>query len=48
LSAGTPIGKAKIVVDGATIATHDLFPAEDVPAGGWFRRLSDSVRLWFN
>jgi D-alanyl-D-alanine carboxypeptidase (penicillin-binding protein 5/6) len=48
LSAGTPIGKANIVVDGATIATHDLFPAEDVPAGGWFRRLSDSVRLWFN
>jgi D-alanyl-D-alanine carboxypeptidase (penicillin-binding protein 5/6) len=48
LSAQTPIGKASIVVDGATIATHDLYPAADVPAGGWFRRATDTVRLWFN
>ncbi len=48
LSTGTPIGKASIVVDGATIATHDLYPAADVPAGGFFRRMVDTVRLWFN
>jgi D-alanyl-D-alanine carboxypeptidase (penicillin-binding protein 5/6) len=48
LSAQTPIGKASIVVDGATIATHDLYPAADVPAGGFFRRTIDTVRLWFN
>lgn len=48
LSAATPLGKAKIVVDGATIATHDLYPAEDVPAGGFFRRSIDTVRLWLN
>lgn len=48
LAAATPLGKAKIVVDGATIATHDLYPAEDVPAGGFFRRSIDTVRLWFN
>jgi D-alanyl-D-alanine carboxypeptidase (penicillin-binding protein 5/6) len=48
LSAGTPLGKAKIVVDGATIAAHDLYPAEDVPAGGIFRRATDTVRLWFD
>lgn len=48
LSAGTPVGKVGIVVDGATIATHDLYPAADVPAGGFFRRAVDSVRLWFN
>jgi D-alanyl-D-alanine carboxypeptidase (penicillin-binding protein 5/6) len=48
LSAQAPIGKARIVVDGATIATHDLFPAADVPAGGWFRRAGDTVRLWFD
>jgi len=47
LSAVTPIGKASIVVDGATIATHDLYPAADVPAGGLFRRAVDTVRLWF-
>jgi len=48
LAAATPLGKAKIVVDGATIATHDLYPATDVPAGGFFRRSIDTVRLWFN
>jgi D-alanyl-D-alanine carboxypeptidase (penicillin-binding protein 5/6) len=48
LSTQTPIGKASIVVDGATIATHDLYPAADVPAGGFFRRTIDTVRLWFN
>jgi D-alanyl-D-alanine carboxypeptidase (penicillin-binding protein 5/6) len=48
LSTQTPIGKTSIIVDGATIATHDLYPAADVPAGGWFRRVTDTVRLWFN
>jgi D-alanyl-D-alanine carboxypeptidase (penicillin-binding protein 5/6) len=48
LSTQAPIGKASIVVDGATIATHDLYPAADVPAGGLFRRAVDTVRLWFN
>jgi len=48
LAADTPIGKVRIVVDGATIATHDLYPAADVPAGGLFRRAIDTVRLWFN
>ena len=48
LSTQAPIGKASIVVDGATIATHDLYPAADVPAGGFFRRTVDTVRLWFN
>jgi D-alanyl-D-alanine carboxypeptidase (penicillin-binding protein 5/6) len=48
LSANTPVGKVRIVVDGATIATHDLYPAADVPAGGFLRRAIDSVRLLFN
>ena len=48
LSTQSPIGKASIVVDGATIATHDLYPAAAVPAGGFFRRTVDTVRLWFN
>jgi len=47
LSASTAIGKVKVVVDGATVATYDLYPAQDVPAGGFFRRAIDSVRLWF-
>jgi len=48
LSTATAVGKVKIVVDGATIATYELFPARNVPAGGFFRRSIDTVRLWFN
>jgi len=48
LTTDQPIGKASIVVDGATIATHDLYPSEAVPAGGFFRRATDTVRLWFH
>jgi D-alanyl-D-alanine carboxypeptidase (penicillin-binding protein 5/6) len=48
LAANQPIGKAKIVVDGATIATHELYPAADVPQAGFFGRAWDSLRLLFN
>ena len=47
LSAGTALGKARIVVDGSTIAAHDLYAVQDVPRGGIFRRMIDSVKLWF-
>ena len=42
------VGKAKVVVDGATIATYDLYPAADVPPAGFFGRAWDSLRLLFN
>ena len=48
LAAGTTVGKASIVVDGQPVATYDLYPAQDVAAGGFFRRAIDTVRLWFN
>jgi D-alanyl-D-alanine carboxypeptidase (penicillin-binding protein 5/6) len=48
LSAQKPVGKVKIVVADATVADYDLYPAKDVPVGGFFRRAIDSVRLWFN
>jgi D-alanyl-D-alanine carboxypeptidase (penicillin-binding protein 5/6) len=48
LSANTAIGKTSIVVDGAPIAAHDLFPAQDVAAAGFFGRGWDSMRLWFH
>lgn len=43
-----PVGKAKIVIDGKVVATHDIYPTQMVPAGGFFRRAWDTVRLWFN
>jgi D-alanyl-D-alanine carboxypeptidase (penicillin-binding protein 5/6) len=48
LSAKVAVGKVKVVADGATVATYDLYPAQDVASGGFFRRAFDSVRLWFN
>jgi D-alanyl-D-alanine carboxypeptidase (penicillin-binding protein 5/6) len=48
LSAATALGKTRIVVDGATIAAHDLFPIHDVASGGFFRRSIDSMKLWFH
>ena len=47
LSAATAVGKVKVIVDGANVATYDLYPTADVPAGGFFRRLIDNIRLWF-
>jgi len=48
LAADTPVGKTKIVVDGAPVATYDLYPAADVARGGIFRRAWDSLRLLFD
>ena len=48
LAKNKPVGKAKVVVDGQTIATYDLFPAADVPEAGFFGRAWDSLRLMFH
>jgi D-alanyl-D-alanine carboxypeptidase (penicillin-binding protein 5/6) len=48
LTRSEPRGKARIVVDGATIASHDLYPVADVPKGGVFRRMIDSIKLLFH
>ena len=48
LATGKAIGKATVLIDGKPVATYDLYPAQDVPEGGFFRRAIDTVRLWFN
>ncbi len=48
LAKNKSIGKAKVVVDGQTIATYDLYPTADVPAAGFFGRAWDSLRLIFH
>jgi D-alanyl-D-alanine carboxypeptidase (penicillin-binding protein 5/6) len=48
LAQNKPLGKAKVVVDGQTIATYELFPTADVPAAGFFGRAWDSLRLLFH
>jgi D-alanyl-D-alanine carboxypeptidase (penicillin-binding protein 5/6) len=48
LAANTSVGKTKVLVDGAPIAQHDLYPAQDVAAAGIFGRAWDTMRLWFH
>jgi D-alanyl-D-alanine carboxypeptidase (penicillin-binding protein 5/6) len=48
LAKNKSVGKAKVVVDGQTIATYDLYPTTDVPAAGFFGRAWDSLRLLFH
>jgi hypothetical protein len=41
------VGRLSITAGGAAVAAAPLHPLVDVAAGGWWRRLIDSVRLWF-
>jgi D-alanyl-D-alanine carboxypeptidase (penicillin-binding protein 5/6) len=43
----TPVGELQIVVDNKPVKSVPLFPLADVPAGGIWSRLSDTVVLWF-
>ena len=48
LAAARPLGKTRIVVDGAPIAAHDLYPAQDVARGRHLPPRLDTMRLWFH
>jgi D-alanyl-D-alanine carboxypeptidase (penicillin-binding protein 5/6) len=41
------VGQLHIVAGTQTIATLPLHPLANVEAGGWWRRLIDTIRLWF-
>jgi D-alanyl-D-alanine carboxypeptidase (penicillin-binding protein 5/6) len=41
------IGNLRVFAGGQTLATLPLHPLKEVPAGGWWRRLIDTIRLWF-
>ncbi len=47
LSKGQVIGTVAISKDGQAISTQPLVVLADVPAGGFFKRLFDTIRLWF-
>ena len=44
---GDPLGKLTISLDGATLAQAPLVALEDVPEGGFFTRIKDSIMLLF-
>ena len=47
LSTETDVGTLRVISGGQTVATLPLHPLKPVPAGGWWRRLIDTIRLWF-
>ena len=47
VGANDNIGQLRVFAAGATIATVPVHPLHAVPSGGWWRRLVDTMRLWF-
>jgi D-alanyl-D-alanine carboxypeptidase (penicillin-binding protein 5/6) len=47
LSTEADVGTLRVFSGGQTVATLPLHPLKPVAAGGWWRRLIDTIRLWF-
>jgi D-alanyl-D-alanine carboxypeptidase (penicillin-binding protein 5/6) len=47
LSTSTEVGQLQVVVNGKPITSVPLYPIANVPEGGMWSRLSDTVLLWF-
>lgn len=47
LTRGQQLGTATVTLDGKTLKTVPLVAMSDVPLGGFFHRLIDTIRLWF-
>jgi D-alanyl-D-alanine carboxypeptidase (penicillin-binding protein 5/6) len=47
LAADAALGNVRVFVAGRTLTTVPLHPLKSVAAGGWWRRLIDTIRLWF-
>jgi D-alanyl-D-alanine carboxypeptidase (penicillin-binding protein 5/6) len=47
LNMDSNVGTLRVLSGGQTVATLPLHPLKPVPAGGWWRRLIDTIRLWF-
>jgi serine-type D-Ala-D-Ala carboxypeptidase (penicillin-binding protein 5/6) len=41
------VGQVRVFIGNQTLATLPLHPLNNVAAGGWWRRLIDTIRLWF-
>lgn len=47
LSTNVAVGELQIVVSGKPVKSVPLYPLANIPEGGFWSRLSDSVRLWY-
>jgi len=48
LALDATVGTLRVVAGSETLATLPLHPLKADPAGGWWRRLIDTIRLWFH
>lgn len=44
---GDELGTLRVTLDGEVLAESALVALQAVPRGGWWTRMSDSVKLWF-
>ena len=44
---GQRLGTVTVALDGEAVAERPLVALGEVPRGGLWRRMSDSVKLWF-
>src|SRR5580704_17926225 len=47
LSLDANVGQLRVFAENQTLATLPVHPLKSVAAGGWWRRLIDTIRLWF-
>ncbi len=47
LTTGSDVGQLRVLAGGQTLVTLPVRPLQEVAAGGWWRRLIDTIRLWF-
>jgi D-alanyl-D-alanine carboxypeptidase (penicillin-binding protein 5/6) len=47
LSLESTVGTVRVTAGNQTLATLPVHPLKSVAAGGWWRRLIDTIRLWF-
>jgi D-alanyl-D-alanine carboxypeptidase (penicillin-binding protein 5/6) len=47
LTPDSTLGSLRVFAGNQTLATLPLHPLKNVAAGGWWRRLIDTIRLWF-
>jgi D-alanyl-D-alanine carboxypeptidase (penicillin-binding protein 5/6) len=47
LTLDASVATLRVVGGGQTLATRPMHPLKNVAAGGWWRRLIDTIRLWF-
>lgn len=47
LKRDTPVGKLKLTLEGRELGSYPLYPQADVATAGFFGRMTDTIKMWF-